>query len=443
MKKDELLKLIKNNELEYKGDYHNIKHLFLPETDSEHLVVVFSGFHGGEVSKKPPVYNYINTLENIKINKLFIMDNIDNTPVYYYGINGTGTYLHDTSNLIHYYTNKLKVKNSNVITTGSSKGGTGSLLVGLYSEVGHIISAANQLYVGSYLNSLPKVRELMFNKIFGNNNDINVEKLNEIFKKYILVNSTQSNLYFHAGTRDSHYIKHMKPMLEHFDNENIYYELDLKNYIGHSSVIYFYPEYLKRKINEILNLPSIKKPNVTRENDKINIQVKVSYNRPSTHYYEVTLILKNGEKMISSYKKELLHSFSVAAKEIKNIYINLKEYDIIRDTKLFNFDEVNDKLDVLKRKNLISDQWITKQGEVMINNNMMRTKKLSYSSLNNYVITGSASVAYYKGDNFVKYERITGKVSELPFYIGKVSEADNIILSFNKKWLGKMQLKTL
>src|SRR5699024_2982681 len=130
-----------------------------------------------------------------------------------------------------------------------------------------------------------------------------------------------------------------------------------------------------------------------------------------------TLILKNGEKMISSYKKELLHSFSVAAKEIKNIYINLKEYDIIRDTKLFNFDEVNDKLDVLKRKNLISYQWITKQGEVMINNNMMRTKKLSYSSLNNYVITGSASVAYYKGDNFVKSERITGKVSELPFYI--------------------------
>lgn len=440
MKKDEIIKLIRNNESEFKGEHHNIKHLFIPEADTEHLIVVFSGFHGGEVSKKPPVYNYINTLENIKINKLFIMDNVDNTPVYYYGINGTGTYLQDTSSLINYYAEKMNIKKSNIITTGSSKGGTGSLIVGLNVGVGHIISAANQLYVGDYLNSLPRVRELIFNKIFGSNDDTYVEKLNEIFKKHILVNETKANLYFHAGTRDSHYIRHMKPMLKHFDNKNIYYEMDLKNYIGHSSVIYFYPEYLKRKINEILNLPTIKKPSVNRDNDKIIVQVKVTQNRPATQFYEVELGLKDESKIISDFKKELIHSFTINADEIRNVKVTLKEYEIIRDVIVYNFDEVNSKLDVIKRKNLISGEWITNQGEVVPNKNMLRTKKLPYSLLNDYMITGSASVAYYSGEKFIKSKRITGKVAELPFYIEKISEADGIILSFNKKWLGKMQL---
>lgn len=211
MKKHELLELIKNNESEFKGN----KHLFLLNKESEHLIVVFSGFHGKEVSKKPHFYNYINTLENVNINQLFIMGNVNNTPVYYYGTDGSDSYLKDTSSLINYYAKKLNINKANIITTGSSKGGTGLLIVGLDLGVGHIISAADQLNVGSYLNSLPKVRSLMFNTIFGSNDDIYVEILNKKFRDKILVDKTESNLYFHAGTRDSHYIKHMKPVLSH------------------------------------------------------------------------------------------------------------------------------------------------------------------------------------------------------------------------------------
>lgn len=94
-------------------------------------------------------------------------------------------------------------------------------------------------------------------------------------------------------------------------------------------------------------------------------------------------------------------------------------------------------------KNLIRNEWITNKGEKISNTNMVRTKKLPYTSLNDYIVTGSVSVSYYSGDDFIKSTRVTGRVSELPFYIEKVSEADSIVLSFNKKWLGKMKLTTL
>lgn len=74
---------------------------------------------------------------------------------------------------------------------------------------------------------------------------------------------------------------------------------------------------------------------------------------------------------------------------------------------------------------------------------MVRTKNLPYVNGNEYVITGSATVAYYKNNKFLVSKKVAGKVSELPFYLETVEEADSIILSFNKKWLGKIQYKTL
>ena len=443
MNKTELLELIKNNESVYDGKYHKIKHLFLREKSSDHLLVVFSGFNGGEVVKKPPVYNYINTLEDIKINKLFIMDNVNNTPVYYYGTKGRDSYLEDTSNLIENYANKLDIVKSRIITTGSSKGGTGSLIVGLRVRAGHIIAAANQLYVGSYLNTLPKVRELMFNKIFGSNDDIYVSKLDDIFKSEILVGNTDSNLYFHAGSRDSHYKKHMVPMLKHFDQKKIYYELDLRNYVGHNSVIYYYPDYLRRKLKEITDLPSLTQPSLMRDKDNVNIQVNVSYDRKATHFYQVELILEDEVTLVSSYKKDLLHTFEIDANEIKSVKITLKEYEIIRDSKEFNFYDLKSNLYTLHRKDLIVNEWISGDGRLLTNKNMVRTKNLPYVNGNEYVITGSATVAYYKNNKFLVSKKVAGKVSELPFYLETVEEADSIILSFNKKWLGKIQYKTL
>src|SRR5699024_9053445 len=114
-------------------------------------------------------------------------------------------------------------------------------------------------------------------------------------------------------------------------------ELDLRNYVGHNSVIYYYPDYLRRKLKEITDLPSLTQPSLMRDKDNVSIQVNVSYDRKATHFYQVELILEDEEILVSSYKKDLFHTFEIDADEIKSVKITLKEYEIIRDSKEFNF----------------------------------------------------------------------------------------------------------
>lgn len=348
MNKNDLINFIKNNEETYEGKNHNLKYLFVPNEDSEHLAVILSGFHGKEASGKKPVYNYINTLESINVNKLFILDGVDDVPVYYYGENSEPTYLEDTSSLIKNIAKKAKINLRRVIIGGSSKGGTGALLVGLNMNIGHIISGANQLYVGTYLNRMgPKLKGLMFPKILGEANEDSAQKLDELIKGQLLVNETRSNLYFHGSTRDTHYVKHMKPLLEYYDSQEIIYELDLRNYIGHNSVVYYFPNYLKNKINEILNLPKIKTPKVTIVDQNVNVLIDVSHQRRKTFNYRVYLYLKSGKVLQSRYKNDLNHSFKVDINQIKSIKVFLKEFEILRDVRLFSMksilQETNDK----------------------------------------------------------------------------------------------------
>src|SRR5699024_1030401 len=414
-----------------------------PSPKSKHLLVVFSGFHGSEVQGKPPVYNYINTLESLNINKLFILDDVNNAPVYYYGTKGTDSYFQDTSKLVESYSKSLNIKKNNVITTGSSKGGTAALIIGLKIGAGHIISAANQLFVGSYLNQFSKVRSLLFTNIFGNNNDDNVQKLNDFFEEKILVNATSSNLYFHAGIRDSHYRKHMIPMLNHFDNMKIYYELDLRNYVGHNSVVYYFPEYLQRKMKEIINLPQVTTPTLIMDFNKLIIKVNSTVNRPKTHRFKVIIYLKDGKNYTSEFDRNTTHIFEdIEEVDLSHIKVILKEYEIIRDEEIFVYSELRKSTDIFNTQSLIHGEWIDFKGKIASNRKMLRTMQINYDSNVSYSIAGSGYVAYYKGDRFIKTKRYTGYKSQLPFNIDEVYDADRIIISFNSKWLGNMKLLT-
>ena len=155
--KNEFANLIKDNEYWFQGVNHPLKYLFMREEASNHLLVVLSGFNGKEAQGVAGKYNYIRSLDKLKINKLFIKDGIENVPVYYYGINGKQTYLDDVINLIEEKLKSLNLSKKNLIISGSSKGGTGALLTGFEMDAGHIIAGANQLYVGTYLTEINSI----------------------------------------------------------------------------------------------------------------------------------------------------------------------------------------------------------------------------------------------------------------------------------------------
>ncbi|OZT76897.1 hypothetical protein [Salinicoccus roseus] len=268
---------IKRHEHAYGGKRHKIGYLEYRDQSSSHLIVVLSGFNGRETAGAPAKYNYMRTLQDIQINKLFIKDEVDNVPVYYLGTDNTTSYLDDVCSLVEEKLAAMGVDREQLIIAGSSKGGTGALMIGLRLGAGHIIAGANQLDVGSYLDSLnADLRKLLLERIMGDDGPEAVGALDRKVRELILSPEVSGSLYFHAGNKDAHYYQHMVPMLRHFDENDVLYELDLRSYTGHDNVKYYFPEFFVRKVKEIIVRTYLETPEITPSGDGTAIKVKVA-----------------------------------------------------------------------------------------------------------------------------------------------------------------------
>lgn len=135
---------IKKNEHIY-GD--KLKYLYIDKKSKtqDTLMIVFSAFTGDV-----PRYNYFSSFKNMEIGQLYILDNFGYKGSYYWMENGSDEPESITLSLIRHIVEKYGYKN--IITVGTSKGGTAAIYFGLEINAIHIFSGACQYYVGSYLN---------------------------------------------------------------------------------------------------------------------------------------------------------------------------------------------------------------------------------------------------------------------------------------------------
>lgn len=101
-----------------------VKYLLItPEIKSDKLIIGFSAF-----SLKEPTYNYVNTLKDIPVNRLYILDDYGEKGSYYLG-NINSTFVQDAVvNLIEHVMTENNIKRQDVTCIGSSKGGVGGYL---------------------------------------------------------------------------------------------------------------------------------------------------------------------------------------------------------------------------------------------------------------------------------------------------------------------------
>ena len=129
---------IKINEKKYK----HVTYFFKNEPKTDVLIVVFSGF--SQMGKKPR-YNYVNHInKNVKAKKLFILDNYgyNKAGSYYLGEKGDWFLPNDICELVDNIKGKYGIKT--IITVGTSKGGTASLVYGIKCNATAIISGETQ-----------------------------------------------------------------------------------------------------------------------------------------------------------------------------------------------------------------------------------------------------------------------------------------------------------
>ena len=82
--------------------------------------------------------------------------------------------------------------------------------------------------------------------------------------------------------------------------------------------------------------------------------------------------------------------------------------------------------------------WISYDGNVVENDEMMTSKSIDYDPAKNYEINRSSYVSYYSGDEFLETIQYS---EDPPMTLETVEEADSVVISFNKYNQDTIELK--
>lgn len=232
-----------------------IKYLLYPNSDSEKLIVVFQAINTKQS------YNYIKTLKEFNINKLFIKDDYGLDELtkssYYLGVKKDLSIAEYTQKLINEVVQKLNIKDENVIFAGSSKGGYAALYHGYTFGSGTILPGGPQIMLGDYLyqENPASIRYEIFKSIVGDFTQDNKEWANSLL--YNVLKNTSApypTTKVHIGLKEPHYVEHVA-FLEKWVNElqipNV--EIAGEDYTTHEELAEYYPIFLNKEVKRLIN----------------------------------------------------------------------------------------------------------------------------------------------------------------------------------------------
>lgn len=227
---------------------NRVKYLFFPGRPGANttLAVCFPAFAG-----KGAKYNYIRTLSQFKINKLFLLDDIG-------GNIDKGNYLikkgieENVINLIQSFIDKTQPKT--IIFYGSSKGGYSALNFSLHFNNVYVCIAAPQYFLADYLIKEKKQNNLetiLDNRI----NDKTITELNNrLRRKLTTSNNKPTAIYIHYSDSEHTYKEHIADLINDIKENKIYLIEDIKHYTNHMDLVYYSPDFLKKSIKKILDI---------------------------------------------------------------------------------------------------------------------------------------------------------------------------------------------
>jgi accessory secretory protein Asp2 len=232
-----------------------IKYLLYENKESDKLIVIFQAINTKQA------YNYIKTIKDEKINRLYIKDEYGEDPTtkssYYLGKHKSMNIFHATQKLIAEIVDYLGVKKENVIFAGSSKGGYAALYNGYHFGAGHILAGGPQILLGDYLGqtSEKSIRPPIFRYIAGELNEDNKEWANLLMYHALKdAKKPYPKTLIHIGVGEPHYEEHVVPFMQWVEElgiENV--ELDKADYNTHEELAAYYPVFLSEQVKRLVN----------------------------------------------------------------------------------------------------------------------------------------------------------------------------------------------
>ena len=228
----------------HESEYEGVKFMFLNK-HTDILLVIFSAFTGENRR-----YNYFTKFRDLNISQLYILDTWGVTGSYYWYENGFDFPEKKVSALIDYIKKTKGIKR--IITAGTSKGGSAAIYFGLKHNAESVYSGACQYRVGTYLNR-PQHTKILQGMMGPMDTDKAISLLDKKIET-IIRSSTRIdgiiNLFY--STKELTYERQIAPLIKDLDEMKCSYSKDINDFPKHDDVGIYFPEYLIKKLNVIV-----------------------------------------------------------------------------------------------------------------------------------------------------------------------------------------------
>lgn len=233
----------------YREGENPIKYMFYKKPDSDFLIIVFSSLTREGI---PARYNYVRTLKEYKVNKLFILDDLgpNHRGCYCLGKNKNYSVEIDTLSLINHIKKTYNIKKT--IYCGSSKGGYCAINFGIRDTKSYIIVGACQYRLGFYFKELNHIRldTWVLGDNYTNEDIMNLDyRLKSLLKEY---SHNKAKLFIHCSDQEHTWEEHIEYLIKDLESLNYQYSLDVKHYKNHDEIVDYFPNYLIDCIDNIL-----------------------------------------------------------------------------------------------------------------------------------------------------------------------------------------------
>lgn len=233
----------------YRANDTRLKYLFF-EGKGDALIITFSAYND-----EKPLYNYIRTLHDSSVSRLYIKDDFgaDHKGSYYLGEKGKHNVEETVVDLINQTIKKLNLSEScKLIFIGSSKGGYAALNFAVMFNNSYAIVGAPQYLLGTHLNQ--EFFYPMLEDIIGDRTDEKIALLDEHIKKKYINKNKEWKQYVYMQYSDVEYTfdMHIQYLIDDLKMTNITTNFDLLHYQDHSEVHKFFPDYLHKTTEKIL-----------------------------------------------------------------------------------------------------------------------------------------------------------------------------------------------
>lgn len=240
----------------YEKLYHgevDLKYLRMGPARGNTLIVVFSSCTRKGVAAR---YNYIRTLADINMPKLFILDDfgLDGRGGYYLGQDGGEEIYRTTRALISMA--KSDACATKVIYCGSSKGGWAALKFGIGDSCGTVVAGSPQYLLGDYAMEeyekeggnktlLPYLSRCLYEQG-------RINWLNGLIKQEIDRRSSAAPVFLCYSTEEHTYSDHIKFLVDDLRAAGRVVSVSERSFTNHSDISLYFPEYLRSTVVALL-----------------------------------------------------------------------------------------------------------------------------------------------------------------------------------------------